>query len=139
MAFLPATGKIQCESFPKTASVAINVGDVLEITSGAVNPADSADTSLFGISLRKVASTDSDYASTTPISVVVLDANQTYFADVGTGSATAASVGVQYDLSSAGGIDVTATTHKVFTVTEFIDATHVKGRFNASYIFRNAS
>lgn len=139
MAFLPASGKITSEAFPKTASTAIAAGAVLETASGAMNPADAADVSLFGVSMQTIASTDADYASTTPIGVWILDPGTKWFADVGTGTATAALIGTTCDLKDSVSLDVTATSHNVFTITDFIDATHVMGRFNASYIFRNAA
>src|SRR5690242_10179970 len=112
MAFLPVSGKIQCEAFPKTASTAISAGAVMEADgSGGINPADAADTSLFGISMRKVTASDDDYASTTPIGVIMLNADTEFYADVGTGTATAALVGTQCDLKDSVSIDVTATTH----------------------------
>lgn len=139
MAFLPISGPIRSESFPKTASTAIAVGDALETASGAMNPADAADVSLFGVSMQKIASTDADYASTTLIGVWIMDPQTEWLADVGTGTATAALVGTKCDLAAAGTLDVTATSHNVFTITKFISATQVVGRFNASYIFRNAA
>lgn len=140
MAFTLKTGKPEVEWFPKTASTAIGIGAVLEADgSGAVNPADSADTSLFGISLKSVASTDSDYATTNAIPVMVLNPSCTFEADVITGTATAALIGTQCDLASSLGVDVTATSHKQVTIVGFISASKVVVRFNGSYQFRNAS
>lgn len=139
MAFLPASGKVQCEAFPKTASAAIACGAVLEADgSGAVNPADAADLNLFGISMKTIASTDADFASTTPIPVIMLNAETEFFMDVGTGTATAALVGTKCDLKDSISIDVTATAHNQVTITGFISGTLVKGRFNGSYLYRPA-
>ncbi len=137
--FLPCSGKIQCEFFPKAASTAISAGAVLETSGGTVDPADASDTSLFGISLRAVTAADTDYASTTPLPVVMLTPDLEFYADVGTGSATSSLVGTTCDLKDSVSLDVTASDHNVFTITQVIDATHVRGRFNASYMFVNAS
>ena len=140
MAFALKTGKPEVEWFPKTSSTAISIGAVLEADgSGAVNPADSADVSLFGISLRSVVSTDSDYATTAMIPCLVLNSNCTFEADVITGSATAALVGTKCDLATSLGVDVTATAHNQVTIVGFISATKVVVRFNGSYQFRNAA
>lgn len=140
MAFLPYSGKVEFESFPKTASTAIAMGAVLEQDgSGAVNPADSADTSLFGVSMQTIASTDADYASTTPIVVAVMNPGTTWLADVTTGTATAAMVGLRRDLDSSVGVNVNGTSHNQVTIVKYIDASHVVVRFNASYQFVNAA
>lgn len=139
MAFLPYSGKVKCESFPKTASTAIAVGAALETAAGAMNPADAADVSLFGVSMQKITSADSDYATTNNIGVWIMGPDTEWLADVETGTATAALIGTTCDLASSTGLDVTATAHNVFTITRFISATQVVGRFNASYQFRNAA
>lgn len=113
---------------------------VLEVDgSGTVNPADAADVSLFGISLRAVVAADSDYAQTTPIPVIVLNADTTFLADVGTGTLTTAMVGNKYDLKDSVSIDVTAQSHNVVTIVQFISTTKAVVRFNSSYQFRNAA
>lgn len=140
MAFLPASGKVQTEYFPKTASTAIGMGAALEFDgSGTVNPADSSDTTIAGVSQRAVTSTDSDYASETPTAVWMLTPDLEFYADVVTGTATIDMIGNSYNLGTSLGIDVTAQTHPVFTITQFLSATKVRGRFNGSYMFRNAA
>ena len=62
-----------------------------------------------------------------------------WYMDVGTGSATAALIGTRCDLKDSVSIDVTATSHNQVTITKFIDATHVIGRFNGSYQFKTAA
>lgn len=135
---MPISGPVKSEYFRKTASTAINVGDVLESASGAVNPADSSDLNLYGVSAQKIASTDTDYADNTRIMCWIMNPDIEWLADVGTGTATTANEGIKYDLTDADSIDLNATTHGVFTVTRFVSATQVIGRFNASYQFRPA-
>lgn len=141
MAFTLKTGKPEVEWYPKTASTAISANAVLEQDgSGAVNPADSADTSLFGVSLRAVVAADSDYATAgAQIPVLVMNPSCTWEADVTTGTATAAMVGLRRDLDTSLGINVNGTSHNQVTIVGFISASKVVVRFNSSYQFVNAA
>ncbi len=140
MAFLLISGKPTVQAMPKTASTAIACNAVLEADgSGAVNPADAADVSLFGVSQQAITSSDSDYASTTPIGMIKLTDDLVFEADVETGTATAALVGTRCDLATSTGIDVTATSHNQVTIVGFISASKVLVQFNGSALFRNAA
>lgn len=135
MAFIPYQGKTQCEPFNKAASTAFAVGDALVFSSGYVTPAGSSATRTAGVALKKVTSADDDYAATTLIPVVMLTPDLVFLADVGTGTASIANVGVAYGLAAAGTVDLTDTTDDAVTVVGVIDATHVLVKFNSAYEF----
>lgn len=140
MAFIPFQGETQCEPFTAAASTAIALGDALKFSSGYVIPATAGQTvPTAGVSLQVIASTDADYASAKLISVVMLKPDTVFLADVGTGTATIANVGVGYDLAAAGTVDLTATTHKVVTVVGVVSASKVLVKFNSAYDYVNIS
>jgi hypothetical protein len=126
MAFVRNTGKAKIMYFPKTASTAIPYGAAVVLTAGQVALATSSTANILGVSLRAVVSTDSDYASTTLIPVEVpCDKAVEWLVPVSTGSATAASVGVTYDLTDSAGINVNSTSQNAVIVTRYISATQV--------------
>ena len=115
-----------CKLYPKTASTAFDKNSLVEFASGVINPSDDNDTSVFGVILEEVASTDSDYATTgsnggklvellQPGDEIEIDADQT------------ATVGAAYGISDAYTIDVDDTTNKVITVTKVLSSTRVRG------------
>lgn len=137
MAFLrldSSSRKSLPQKIAKKASVAMNPGDVVISTSGQVDVAVAASVLLLGICTTKVASTDSDYASTTAVTVEQIDPTAIYLADVGTGTATAAMIGAQYDLKDKDEVDVTGTTYKQVKIVGFIDASHVLVTFNPNLL-----
>lgn len=101
MAFLRAAGSPNVEFWNKTASTAFNVGDLV-YDGGSLNilPADSTSGDHIGVCLKKVASTDDDYASTTKIPVDVAAENDIFEVDCG-GAATTALIGTFIDLTNA--------------------------------------
>lgn len=108
---------------PKTASTAFAVGALMTTTTGKLTTAANSELGLLGINEHKVASTDSDYASTTPIQLVRLHDEAEYEIDV-QGTLTTAMVGEAYDLYSTTGthLDVGNNTYKQLIVTKFISA-----------------
>lgn len=140
MTFLLFSGKSQCESFQIAASTAVAMGDALKFSSGYVIPATAGQTvPTAGVSLGVVTSSDSDYASAKLVPVQMLTPDSIFLADVGTGTATIANVGVGYDLAAAGTVDLSASTHKVVTVVGVISASKVLVKFNSGYEFVNIS
>lgn len=132
MAFTHFTGRVRVEWYPKKASTAFAVGDLVYADgSGAIQPADSTSGMHIGVIQKAVASTDSDYASTTLVPVLVPTDDTEWLVDVGTGTATAALIGTRCDLKDANEIDVSATSKNVVTVTRFISATKVVVKINA--------
>lgn len=89
-----------------------------------------------GVVRQAIASTDSDYASTTRLSLEV-DLMGYYAAEVGTGTPTANYEGFTADLTSGGKIDVSATAVNVFLIRDFL-STYYGGSTNyvGGYIVR---
>jgi hypothetical protein len=130
--FVRLTGKPNIEWYPKKASTAFAVGDLVYADgSGAIQPADSTSGDHIGIIMKDVASTDSDYASTTKVPVDVPRDGDEFVVDVGTGTFTAAMVGSRYDLKDENEIDVSATSKKVVTVTRFISSSKAVVKINS--------
>lgn len=141
MSFILKSGNVQVEYWPKTASTAFAVGVAVVMTSGALAVASSTDLSIVGVVAKPVVSTDTDYASTTSIPVLVPSPDAIWEIDVeNSGTATSANVGIKYDLNSSTGtgINLSGTSHKQVTVVGVLSATKVLGRINASYEFVNA-
>lgn len=143
MAFIHKKGPANAEPFNKTASVAIAAGSALSFDpAGYVRQAVAASVRIAGIAIRKVASTDDDYASNSVVSVIVPGEDDIFEADVTTGTATQASVGRQYDLDTntdgtAQGITVSGQTYKQVTVVGFLSASKVLVKINGAYEFAN--
>ena len=141
MAFIHVRGPAKTEGFAKLVSTAIAAGSVLSFTTGYVSQAAVASLRVAGISLKKIASTDGDFASATLIPVII-PGEEDVFETTVVGTATQANVGGQYDLSSANGgtsqeVRLAGTTNKVVTVVGFISASRVLVKFNANYVYEN--
>lgn len=123
------------KTYPKKASTAFAVGQAVEIdgTTGLIIPATNTKPVL-GISNQAVTSADSDYASTTDISVSEAVYNDELIFTVSTGSATAAMVGRYLALDSTAtgvvvaGISTTVSAATPILVTRFINATTIIGK-----------
>ncbi len=140
MAFLPIKGKIQSESFPKTASTAFSVGQAVVLTSGQLATATTSSLLQAGVCMRKVAASDSDYAGITPVSVWSLQPDTEFLVDGVTGTATAALVGTTCDIASGGlTADVGTDSHHQLLITGFVNASTVIVKFNSANAFKNAS
>lgn len=131
--FKRLSGVHRIEYFPKKASTAMAIGDLLYPDgSGAVQLADSTSGEHVGVCLKTIASTDDDYASTTKIPVDVADPNDLWIVDVGTGTATAALIGTYVDLKDENEADVSATSKKVLFVVGFISSTQIIVKINST-------
>lgn len=127
MTFRRISGKHRVEWWPKKASTAFTYGSlVYPDGSGAIQPADSTSGEHIGVILKTVASTDSDYASTTKVPVDVCGEDDVFEADV-TGTLTSAMVGTYLDLSTALVVNAAATSKQVVLCVGFISAS--KGLF----------
>lgn len=133
MAFTLAKGDAKIMWFPKAASQVFAHGDLVYANaSGAVIPADSTSGDHIGVIQKTVAATDSDYASTTLVPLLVPYDDTEFEVDVDTGTAlTTAMVGNRYDLTDANSLNVGATSKKVVTITKFISATKALVKINA--------
>lgn len=120
--------------YKKKASQVFAYNDVVTTdASGFLIPA-TATTALakiIGLVQKDVVATDDDYADTTfiPVMEVGSVSEAQFVADVGTGTAVQAMVGLVYDLKNATELDVSAVAIKVFKVQKIISTSKVLGRF----------
>ena len=135
MPILVYKGKVKTEWLPVTVSTAFTKNTLVEMTSGYVGVADDNDTALAGIIKKTIASTDADYASARRVPVIVPVERHVVYDVTGQTGFAASNIGGEFGISAAGTLDVSDTTNKVFLMTEYVDATHVRGYFkiNGSY------
>lgn len=128
---LRSNGKPKLEWLPKAASTAMTYGALAKMDgTGHVVNGNATSGDHVGIIMRKVVSTDADYALNSKVPVDFLSPEDTVIADV-SGTLTAAMVGNAYDLTSAGDtVNVAAQSKKVVTCVGFISAT--KGYFKVN-------
>lgn len=114
----------------KTASTAYAIGDLVAADADGsgvgFDIANATSTHHIGIVQQTVASTDSDYASTTRLGLLIDEFGE-YLAVVGTGTADANDEGNLVDLKSDGTLDVTAGSVKVFLIRKFLGSALVQG------------
>jgi len=111
------------KEFTKTASTALDKNSLVALSSGKLVATADNDTNCLGIILEEVASTDSDYASTTVKQVEVIQPGD----EVEITTSAAATPGVSYGVSNAYTVDVTDTTNDLFTCTKAISSTKAIG------------
>ena len=137
--FVHSRGPLTTAWFPKIASTAIAVGDLLYADlSGAVQPADSTSGNHIGVCQKAIASTDSDYADTTSIPVQLVGPH-TFFRAEAAGTATTAMVLGYYDLTDANTVNLAAQSKNVVLVTKFISTTEVEVCVSASAFVVNVA
>lgn len=134
MSFYPISGDWAVKYFRKVASTAFKSNNLVAFaTNGGagdpIEPADASDTTILGIGIKTVASTDSDYASNTRIPVLVPQnkASEMECDDVD-GTMVVDDEGLLVDISNAESANRAASTTDVLVATRFISAT--KGRFS---------
>lgn len=120
-------GKAHIEWYKKVASTALAMNDLVYIdANGYLTPAvDGVALTPVGLIQKTIAATDSDYASTTEVPVLVGDADTEFLCDVSTGSAATTDIGEWIDIDDANSVDVSATTYDIFFVTGVVSATQV--------------
>lgn len=136
MSFFHRSGPAHTESYQKTASVAIAANTPVALAGGYIRQSAVASTRLVGINIKKVASTDDDYASNTSIPVLIPTDEDVFEADV-SGTATIANVGQRYDLTTLSDgtdqdVNLSGTTYGVVTVVGFISSSKVLVKFNGA-------
>lgn len=114
------------KTLPKTASTAFDKNSLVEFASGVINPSDDNDTTVHGIILEEVASTDKDYATSGATKEVIL---LTPSVEVEITTSAALTVGTAYGISNAYTVDQSDTTNKVFTCTAVLSSTRARGYF----------
>jgi len=113
------------DAFPKASSTDFDKNSLVEIGSGTINPSDDNDTVVFGIIREEVASTDSDYASTTNKLVDIILPGDV----VEITTSAQLTVGTSYGISNAYTVDQADTSNKVFTCLKVISSTRAQGIF----------
>ena len=126
-------GDAHIEFYPKTAStvftfndpVAIGTaGTLIDIVAGGAYP-------WLGLIQKAVAATDSDYASTTRVPVLVCNVDAEFLIDATTTAAAATDVGEYVDYVAATlSVNVGATTNNDFYITQVISSTLVVGKLS---------
>lgn len=118
------------QTAPKKASTAFAVGMWVEYDgSGYIKPLAAGSNPVLGLCLEVIASTDTDYASTKDISYDgIVDGTDRWLMPVTNGTATAAMVGLPFNVyTDSYGLDVSGAGVQ-FEVTRFISATLVEVR-----------
>lgn len=140
--FLKISGKPKTEWFPYLAStVAKNGQPAIFNGSGFLEPITAASSiDIFGILMKDVASTDSDYATAKKLPVQPVGEDDIFEADVLTGTLTTAMVGNRYDFDATlMGVDVTAQSHKQVLIVGFKSATVALVKFTSYVVHQVAS
>jgi hypothetical protein len=126
-------GNSRVEWYPKKASTVFTEGNIVLLdASGQLDNATTTSDNHEGIALRTTASTDTDYATTDRMPILVPEQDTVFVADVGTGSATAANVGDFCDLAAAGTIDLTSGANRAVEVVGVLSATKVLVKLNST-------
>ena len=131
MSLVPYRGKFAIRYIPKTASTAFTDGDMVTVLPtaagvGTLILATSSSPSVIGVIRKTVASTDSDYASTTKVPVQVPANKTAEWKALTTTNGGQTEVGQFIDVSDDDTLDGgTAYTYGVAEVTEYIDSTHL--------------
>ncbi len=131
MAFNYVSGPLRMRWYPKTASTVFAVGALTYSTSGQLLPADATSGDHVGVCQKTVAATDSDYASTTRIPVILVGEDTVWEVAVGAGTAAVTLENTFVDLTDSISVDVGSTSKNVFLVTKFISTTVVQGVVSA--------
>ena len=125
------TGTERIEWFAKKASTVMAFSEAVTIDSnGYIAPSTATSTpGITGLVYRQVKATDSDYASTTRVPVLVPRSDTVFLADVGTGTAAQTNIGEFKDLADSKNVDVTADTYGHVFVVDVISTSQVLVRF----------
>ena len=129
-------GKVKRVWYPVHTSTAFDKDSLVEIASALVDPADDNDTALAGVIDKAIASTDSDYATSRSVGILVpMERHTVWEIDTGGSFAAGTDEGLEFGISDSGTLDHSDTTNKVFLVTQVLSATKVRGylKINGSY------
>lgn len=122
MAILRQNNQKNVQMIAKAASTAIAVDEILTISAaGFVTPAVAASANLIGLSMERVASTDTDFAGTRKIQIDVPTGAQPFILDTTGGAVAQTMVGEFFDLSNSTTLNVgVAATVKHFKVLDIL-------------------
>lgn len=134
-------GPALLEYWPKTASTAFTIGTLVRPSSGAFITATTSATEMLGVLQTTIASTDSDYASTTAEPVILPQENDEFEVDLTNTTTFAATfVGLQCDIVAGIYVDATASSHKQCTIMRQGSTTSKAiVKINGAYTFVNAT
>ena len=125
-------GEVLINNYIAPASTAFDFNDVVTRDANGKLAKATATTpraELLGLIQATITSADDDYAKDKAVGVVEFHKEAEFEADVDTGTATQALVGLQFDLADEDGIDVTSNAQNAVQITGFISASKVKAKF----------
>lgn len=130
MAIKPYRGNFHTEWYAKKASTVMTNNDAVYLDGNGylTTLVDDAAIVPEGLIQIDVAATDSDYASTTKVPVLVGDFDAEYLIDVGNGSAATTDIGEWCDADGTypdTKIDVASSSYDIWKVTDVISTTQV--------------
>lgn len=122
------------EYYPKTASTAFAYGDAVTILptaagAGTLAKVTSSSPYILGTILKKVTSTDSDYASTTMVPVLIPGEDSEFLCLCSTTSAATTDQGEFVDANDELSLNVGSYTYGVAQVTSVLSSTSVIAKF----------
>ena len=125
------TGLEKMEWFQKKASTVMAFSEAVTIDSnGYIAPSTATSTpGITGLVYKQIKATDTDYASTTRVPVLMPGRDSVFLADVGTGTAAQTNVGEFKDLADSKNVDVTADTYGHVFVVDVISTSQVLVKF----------
>ena len=121
---------------PKNASETFTFDDIVMLDSNGdlTKMTDAANVKPIGLIQKTIAATDSDYASTTRVPVLVYGLNTEFLCDIGVGIGALTVVGEFIDLDGAGDphqdVDVDNSQFDIMEVTRHISTTQLVAKFN---------
>lgn len=130
--FKQIRGEVKIENHLAPASTAFAFNDVVTLNSSgqlALATAATPRQEILGLIQKTIASTDSDYASTKEVPVLIPHDNAEFEAPVESGTPTASYEGKTVSLESEDGLDVDDTRQACFKIRHFISSTVVRGQF----------
>lgn len=128
----PVFGETRSELVAKTASTALDKNSLVKLTSGQLVPSADNDVCVFAKINVEIASTDSDYASATEVSVTRIHPGDLVRMKYTGGTPVKGAV---YGISNAYTVDVGDTSNKVFRAWRVdTDAVTVDGFFLKTYM-----
>ena len=126
-------GPAHIEWFPKTASTTFALNDMVTILSTVAGPGTlakvtSSSPEILGLIQRAVLSTDSDYASTSLVPVLIPDLDSEFTFDVTTGTPATTDIGEYIDADDEANVDMNSYTYGVVKVKGIISSTKIIGK-----------
>lgn len=139
MAIYRRDGKHRVRQYNKKASTAIALGEIMTgDANGFALPAVAASTQILGVSMQRVGTDSSDYATATPTLVDRPDPNDQFVMDTTGGPPTQAMVGELFDLSNSTTVNLAASTLGIVKLVGLAGGTQAVFEFNPVRLFETA-